>query len=250
MPNFLRHLSKLDIPGGGQVVAENAGLMSAISRRPTAPRSSTSPTRGARAFVSQVSLPSHTHSHKVRAHGDIMLVNNELFRSTTGERPEASRAGSRSTTRRTRPTRVRSALQVAGVAPFRFGRRLRLHLVRGKRLCRRHRRDPRPRRPDQARADRQMVDAGAMGRRRRGADLAGKAAPLPSPAAPRQPALYELLARRLRHPRHRRHPQPDLYQRPRLEPALPVPNAYRAADPHELMGRKIAVVTDEKSQTR
>src|SRR3954453_12961530 len=61
--------------------------------------------------------------------------------------------------------------------------------------------------------------------------MAGTKAPLPSPAAPRRPALYELLARRVRDPRYQRPAQPDLYQRSRLEPALSVPDAHGPADP-------------------
>src|SRR5204863_124734 len=84
---LLRHLAKLDIPGGGQVVAEGdwafvghmhppEGISIIDVADPRRPR-----------IVSQVSLPAHTHSHKVRVHGDIMLVNNELYRAATGERP-------------------------------------------------------------------------------------------------------------------------------------------------------------------
>src|SRR6266849_3528877 len=143
------------------------------------------------------------------------------------------------------------ALQVSGLAPLRFRRLLCLHLVGGKWLCRRHRRDPRPRRPDAARADRALVDARAVGGGRRDRELARPPSPLPSPAAPRQPALYQLLAWRLRDPRHRRYPPSEIRQRARLEPALSVPDPHRIADPARvLMGRKIAVVTDEEVSDR
>jgi hypothetical protein len=89
MATLLRHLARLDIPGGGQVVAEGnhayvghmhppEGTSIIDVEDPRRPR-----------IVSQVSLPAHTHSHKVRVHGDIMLVNNELFRAGVGgERPD------------------------------------------------------------------------------------------------------------------------------------------------------------------
>ena len=48
MAALLHHLAKLDIPGGGQVVAEGTMPMSAICGRRTAPRSSMSPTRAGR----------------------------------------------------------------------------------------------------------------------------------------------------------------------------------------------------------
>ena len=80
--------------------------------------------------------------------------------------------------------------------------------------------------------------------------MAGAEAPLPPPAAPRRPALYELLARRVRDPRHQRPAQPELCQRPGLEPALSVPDAHGFADPARIDGTKIAVVTDEEVSDR
>ena len=226
---LLRHLARLDIPGGGQVVAEGDHAFVGHMHPPegTSIIDVADPRRPR--IVSQVSLPAHTHSHKVRVHGDIMLVNNELFRADDGRAPGRFR-GRHQDLRHRRPHEAAPdrALQIVRLAPLRFGRALCLHLVGGGRLCRRHRRHPRPRRPDPARADRALVDAGAMGGRRRDPDLAGPPASLPSPAAPRQPALYQLLAWRLRDPRHRRHPPPEIYQRPRLEPALSVPDPYRS----------------------
>ena len=81
MPELLRHLARLDIPGGGQVVAEGCWAYVGHMRPPegTSIIDVADPSRPR--IVSQLALPAHTHSHKVRAHGDIMLVNNELFRS-------------------------------------------------------------------------------------------------------------------------------------------------------------------------
>src|SRR3954469_11839236 len=95
-----------------------------------------------------------------------------------------------------------------------------------------------------------MVDARAMGRWRRDRGLAGAPASLSSSAAPRQPALYQLLAWRLCDPRDRRHPPPDLHQRPRLEPALPMPDPHGAADPARIDGPQDSLVTDEEVSDR
>src|SRR6266851_1995714 len=93
MAALLRHLAKLDIPGGGQVVAEGDWSYVGHMHPPegTSIIDVADPRRPR--IVSQVSLPAHTHSHKVRVHGDIMLVNNELFRATTGERPDDFQGG-------------------------------------------------------------------------------------------------------------------------------------------------------------
>src|SRR5207302_2735601 len=90
---LLRHLARLDIPGGGQVVAEGDWAYVGHMHPPegTSIIDVADPRRPR--IVSQVSLPAHTHSHKVRVHGDIMLVNNELFRATTGERPDDFEGG-------------------------------------------------------------------------------------------------------------------------------------------------------------
>jgi hypothetical protein len=87
MPALLRHLAKLDIPGGGQVVAEDGWAFVGHMHPPegTSIIDVADPRRPK--IVSQISLPEHTHSHKVRVHGDVMLVNNELFRAAMGERP-------------------------------------------------------------------------------------------------------------------------------------------------------------------
>ncbi len=74
-----------------------------------------------------------------------------------------------------------------------------------------------------------LVDAGTMDRRRRNADLERHGPSLSPSDALRQPALRQLLARRLRDPRHRRHEQAEIRLRPRLEPAVPVADPHRAA---------------------
>lgn len=75
-----KHLSRLDIPGGGQVFAEgNHAYIGHLSpphgtsiidcADPLHPR-----------LVSTIEVPMNVHSHKVRVHGDLMIVNRELNR--------------------------------------------------------------------------------------------------------------------------------------------------------------------------
>ena len=105
---LLKHLAKLDIPGGGQVVAEGDyayighmgppdGTSIVDVSDPRRPR-----------VTSRIEIPSFMHSHKVRVNGDVMMVNQELFRAKAAERPDGWPAASSSTTSRTRPTRARS----------------------------------------------------------------------------------------------------------------------------------------------
>ena len=96
-----------------------------------------------------------------------------------------------------------------------------------------------------------MVDARPMDRRRRDPDLAGPPASLPSSAAARRPALHQLLARRLRDPRLRRSARiRNSSQGLDWSPPYPCPTHTVLPIPHELMGRKVAVVTDEEVSDR
>ncbi len=73
----LRRLGRIEIPGGGQVVVENSyayvghmapphGTSILDVSDPTAPR-----------LVAELDMPAGMHSHKVRVHDDIMIVNYE-----------------------------------------------------------------------------------------------------------------------------------------------------------------------------
>jgi hypothetical protein len=87
MPALLRHLAKLDIPGGGQVVAEgNHAFVGHMAPPHGTSIVDVSDPRKPR-IVSQIEVPSYMHSHKVRVHGDVMLVNQELFRARSQDRP-------------------------------------------------------------------------------------------------------------------------------------------------------------------
>jgi hypothetical protein len=93
MGAVLKHLAKLDIPGGGQVVAEGNYAYVGHMKPPhgTSIVDVSNPRRPE--IVGQISLPEHTHSHKVRVHDDVMLVNSELYRATTGDRPPGFEGG-------------------------------------------------------------------------------------------------------------------------------------------------------------
>ena len=113
-------------------------------------------------------------------------------------------------------------------APLHLRRPLCLRLARARRLSRQRGRDHRLQRSGAAAGGGALVDAGAMDRRRRDPDLEGHGPSLSPSHALRRPALRELLARRLRDPRHRRHEQAEIRVRPRLEPAVPVADPHRA----------------------
>jgi hypothetical protein len=94
MASLLRHLARLDIPGGGQVVAEGNHAYVGHMHPPegTSIIDVADPRRPR--VVSQLELPAHTHSHKVRIHDDVMLVNRELFRAGgQASRPEGFEGG-------------------------------------------------------------------------------------------------------------------------------------------------------------
>ena len=110
MGAVLKHLAKLDIPGGGQVVAEGNHAYVGHMGPPHGTSIVDVPTRASREIVGQIGVPAHTHSHKVRVHGDVMLVNNEGFRAGAASAPDDSTAASRSTTSRTDSSRARSAI--------------------------------------------------------------------------------------------------------------------------------------------
>ena len=96
-----------------------------------------------------------------------------------------------------------------------------------------------------ARRGRALVDAGTMDRRRRDADLEGHRPSLPPPDARRQPALRQLLARRLRHPRHRGHVEAEFVSGLDWRPPFPWPTHTALPVPFPLRGRRVMLVADE-----
>lgn len=81
MKRCFKHLARLDIPGGGQVVVDGDHAFVGHLRPP----SGTSIIDVADPYhpkvISQVAVPTNMHSHKVRVMGDLMLVNQELNRA-------------------------------------------------------------------------------------------------------------------------------------------------------------------------
>ena len=228
----IRQVGYFDCAGGGQVVVDGRVAFIAHMKAPhgTTIVDVSDPSKPPRQLAA-IEVPAGTHSHKVRAANGLMLVNREAPR-----RPavvaESRRAGSASTTCRHRAGRARSrsgGRGGTGVHRFTFDGRYAYISPEMDGYVGNIMHDPRPGRPEPASGSRPLVDAGAVDRRRRDADVVGTAAPLPSPDPRRQPALRQLLARRLRHPRHRGHGEAALRLRARLEPAVPDADAHGAA---------------------
>jgi hypothetical protein len=74
-----KKLGHLDIPGGGQVTVQGnyAYLGHMAPPHGTSIVDVSDPTKPK--LVTTLEIPGHTHSHKVRVHGDVMLVNYEQF---------------------------------------------------------------------------------------------------------------------------------------------------------------------------
>jgi hypothetical protein len=81
MTDCFKHLARLEIPGGGQVVVDGDHAFVGHLRPPSGTTivDVADPTRPR--VVTTVEVPPHTHSHKVRIMGDLMLVNQELNRA-------------------------------------------------------------------------------------------------------------------------------------------------------------------------
>src|ERR1700761_8802029 len=109
MGTVLKHLAKLYIPGGGQVVAEGDYAFIGHMGPPdgTSIIDVSDPRRPR--VTARIEVPAFMHSHKVRVNGDVMMVNQELFCARNPEKPADWAGGISSTTSRTRPARARSA---------------------------------------------------------------------------------------------------------------------------------------------
>ena len=153
--------------------------------------------------LATIDVPDGWHSHKVRVSNGVMVVNHERFGK---DRPGRIRRRARHL-RCVEAGRAEAHHQMDDQgrrrAPLRFRRPLRLYLADGRGLCRQYRDDPRSRRSREAAGSRALVDSRPVDRGRRGISLGQLgAAALPSSAALRRPALCQLLASRLLHPRH------------------------------------------------
>ena len=224
----LKVVGYFDCAGGGQVVVRNNVAYVGHVKPPNGTTIIDVSDPAKPRELAQIKVPEGTLSHKVRVENGVMLVNREVF--PIGRIDPDFKGGLEvfDVSNPSKPT-PHHHLGVARHAPLHVRRPLRLRLAGARRLSRQCRLDHRFPESGKAAGSRPLVDAGAMDRRRRKADLGRHRAPLPSSDARRQPALHQLLARRLRHPRHRRHHQAEIRLGPRLEPALSLADAHRAA---------------------
>ncbi|MDE0342710.1 MAG: hypothetical protein OXK82_05990, partial [Deltaproteobacteria bacterium] len=74
-----RQLGHIDIPGGGQVVVQGDYAYVGHIEPPHGTTIVDIADPRNLKVVSHVEVPEGTHSHKVRVHGDVMLVNNERY---------------------------------------------------------------------------------------------------------------------------------------------------------------------------
>ncbi len=231
-------VSHFDCPGGGQVWVDGTTLYIAHMEAPygTTIVDVADPKRPRE--LAHIDIPDGWHSHKVRVANGIMIVNHEKLgqsgdacvrrRARHLRRVEARRPRSSSPSgRHRRPRR----------APLRFRRPLRLYLADRRRLCRQHRDDPRSQGSGEAGRGRALVDSGPVEGRRRALSLGqlGDAA-LPSSDAHGRPALCQLLASRLLHPRHLRHVEAEGDRAYQHQPGVPASDPHLPADAQAAQG--------------
>lgn len=165
----LRQVGYFDCAGGGQVVV--TGGVAYIGHMRSPHGTSIVDVRDPKnlKLLGQLQMPPGTHSHKVRVHGDVMVINREInfndpnkaaldYRGGLGiydvSNPSAPRLIGNWETRR------------PGRSPVRFRRPLCLHLTDRRGICRPHRHDPRSERPAAAGGGWPVVDARSMDRGR------------------------------------------------------------------------------------
>lgn len=76
----VERVGHIDIPGGGQVVVQGNLAFVGHMDPPNGTSILDISDRSRPKVLSTLQVPSHLHTHKVRVHGDIMLVNNESHR--------------------------------------------------------------------------------------------------------------------------------------------------------------------------
>ena len=210
----IRHLSRMELPGGGQIVHPgHAPPSSAISIGPegTTILDISDPRKPK--VMSQI-MCSHpwSHTHKVRVTGDIMVVNSEREPGKgndpriSGRRlPHLRRQGQDQSEADHVPQDPRQ-----GRAPLRSRRELRLHLDRDGGLCRQHPGDLRHPQSVEADRGRALVHGEPARRRRRHAAPERHRASAASRHAHRQPDVRRLLdVGRCDHRRERHHQAED-----------------------------------------
>ena len=203
--------------------------------------------RASRGCSRASTMPEGWHSHKVRVAGGIMIVNHEKF----GKAGRGEIGGGIAIYDVSQAERAEADHQMADRrrrrAPLRFRRPLRLYLADGRGLYRQHRDDPRSRGSREADRGRALVDSRPVAGGRRGLSVGGLgAAALPSSAAPRRPAVCQLLASRPFHPRYLGHVAAEAGCRTSI-PARPsrIRPTPACACRKSCKGRDIMVVADE-----
>ena len=170
----LRQVGYFDCAGGGQVVVVDGIAYIGHMRSPHG--TSIVDVRDPKNCkeLASIGMPPGTHSHKVRVANGMMVVNHEI--NGADPQPGAGRLqGRHRHLRRRRPRQAARdhALDHRGQgrAPLRFRRPLRLPVADAGGLRRHHRDDHGPQGPGAPAGGRPLVDAGAMDRRRRDAEL-------------------------------------------------------------------------------
>ena len=79
MSKGFREIGRLEIPGGGQVTVQGDYAYLGHLEPPYGTSIVDISDRKHPKLVSTIEVPHHTHSHKVRVHGDVMLINHEQF---------------------------------------------------------------------------------------------------------------------------------------------------------------------------
>ena len=199
-----------DCAGGGQVVVQGKTAYVGNMRNPagTLVIDVSDPKKPKQ--IGEINMPPGTHSHKVRVHGDIMITNREVLggHALKGETPPAGYTGGLSIWDISNPAKHKlithwdatdksAANYARGVHRFDFDGRYAYisptmdgyigNIV----VILDHEK------PSQARGSGPLAHAGAVGGGRRKADVERFASQMPSPAAPGQPALHQLLVWRL-----------------------------------------------------
>ncbi len=244
--NGLRVVGYFDCPGGGQVVVHNRTAYVGHIKPPdgTSIIDVSDPAKPSNSPISR--CRKGTLSHKVRVENGVMLVNREIF--PIGRKDPDFRGGLEvfDVSTPSNPKRTSRPGPTRGMHRFTFDGRYvygspELDGYLGNVVSIIDFKDP---------AQPEEVGRWWMpGQWTAGGEKPtweGTGAPLPSSDARRQPALCQLLARRLRHSRHRRYEQAEIRFRSRLEPAISLADPYRAAGAvSAARAGKVMLVADE-----
>ena len=82
---FFKQVGRLELPGAGQVVVEGNYVYIGHMQPPSGTTIVDISDPKHPTVVSQLEIAANLHSHKVRVHGDVMLVNHEKYRGYRGD---------------------------------------------------------------------------------------------------------------------------------------------------------------------